>query len=97
MPQLRFHCVMLPTDVPVSIQVAALMEAVMHHAESKEIKGHGQGNQKQKLCNLEPGRPFPCGGRRMRSGCHLSYSPSGHAAAMAPPLMVLAILFGIHE
>jgi hypothetical protein len=28
----------------VAIQVAALMEAAMYHAQSKEINGHGQGN-----------------------------------------------------
>jgi hypothetical protein len=34
----------LPTDVTVSIQAAALMEAAMYHAEPKKINGHGQGN-----------------------------------------------------
>ncbi len=44
MPQLRLLCLVLPTDVTVSIQVAALMEAAIYHAKSKEIKGNGQGN-----------------------------------------------------
>jgi hypothetical protein len=45
--------VALPTDVTVSIQVAALMEAAVHHAQSKEIKGHRQGNEKHELRNFE--------------------------------------------
>jgi hypothetical protein len=55
----------------VAIQVAALMEAAMYHAKSKEINGHRQDNQKHKLCNLEPERYFPCRGGRLRISYHL--------------------------
>lgn len=34
----------LPNYVTVPIQLAALMEAAMYHADSKEIKGHRQSN-----------------------------------------------------
>ena len=55
------------------VDPAASKEAVMHHASGKQKNGDGQPNQKQELCNLEPGRPFPCRGRFIRFLSHLSY------------------------
>jgi len=82
----------LPTDVAVTIHVAAFMEATMYHGCSKEIKGHCQDNQKHDLCNFEPGRPCPCRGRRIRVGCHMSYTLSGDVTAMAPPFALLGFI-----
>jgi hypothetical protein len=45
----------------------------MHHALGKKKNGDGQPNQKQKLCNLEPGRLFPRRGCLIRILSHLSY------------------------
>jgi hypothetical protein len=42
-------------DVAISVHTAALMEAVAHHALGKQKNGDCQGDQKQKLYNLEPG------------------------------------------
>jgi hypothetical protein len=41
--------------VAVSVDTAALKEAVMHHALTKQKNGDCQGDQKQKLSHLEPG------------------------------------------
>jgi hypothetical protein len=38
----------------VLVEPAASMEAVTHHALSKEKKGGCQGDKKQKSSNLEP-------------------------------------------
>lgn len=48
-----FQC-QLPFDVTISIDTAALHEAVMHHAQAEGKKGDYQPSHKQNLCNLEP-------------------------------------------
>ena len=46
-------------DVAISVDTAALHEAVMHHAQAEEIKGNDQPSDEQNLCNLKPRRLFP--------------------------------------
>jgi hypothetical protein len=62
---------MLWPEDPVLVDPAASKEAVMHHALGKQKNGDGQPNQKQKLSNLEPGRPFPRRGCLIRILSHL--------------------------
>jgi H+-transporting ATPase len=51
-------------DVAISVDTAALHEAVMHHAQAEEIKGNDQPSDEQNLCNLKPRRLFPFRCRR---------------------------------
>jgi hypothetical protein len=48
------------------------MEAVTHHALSKETKGDCQDNKKQELSNSEPERFLLFRGFVIRTLCHLS-------------------------
>jgi hypothetical protein len=50
------------------------MEAVTHHALSKEKKGDCQDDKKQELSNSEPERLLSFRGFLIRILCHLSYS-----------------------
>jgi hypothetical protein len=49
------------------------MEAVTHHALSKEKKSDCQDNKKQELSNSEPERLLSFRGFVIRILCHLSY------------------------
>jgi hypothetical protein len=49
------------------------MEAVMHHAQGKQIKGDCQDDKKQDLSNSEPFRDLLFRGFLIRILCHLSY------------------------
>jgi hypothetical protein len=71
--------------VSVPVDTAAFKEAVVHHALAKEKKGDCQGDQKQKLPNCEPARPFWFRGCLIRVRCHVSYlSPeSGDSLVIA--------------
>jgi len=73
-----------PEDA-VLVDPAASKEMVMHHALGKQKNGDSQPNQKQELCNLEPGRLFPCRGCLIRIPGHLNYlsAKSGDCRGLA--------------
>jgi hypothetical protein len=74
----------LPADMTVPIQVAALMEAALNHAQSDEIKRHGQGAYKHGLRNLEPARDFSYRRCRLRIRCHLCNLSANSGARVMP-------------
>jgi hypothetical protein len=71
-PHAGVQC-LLWSESAVLIDPAASKETVMHHALGKQKNGDGQPNQKQELCNLEPGRLFPCRDCLIRFLSHLSH------------------------
>jgi hypothetical protein len=65
--------------------LAALTEAVTHHALGKQKKHDHHGNYKQEPYNVEPRWLSPCGSRRIQIICHQSYVSSVGSTTPAAP------------